>query len=688
MRNGQLRFTIILALAFVQAISANPAFAQQPDRPNNQTSMQSQFDSATEAWDRDDCATALPIFAKLAIDPRIKVGSIAAAAIAVRRGDCFAQMGKSEEGEQLILTGLPQLKAAGASFSDEVAQAESQLGAIAMNRWDHDAALAHFQAALDLRQGVARQRVLMSIALLTSFDGDRRGLAAAEEGLQFSEAQPKPDKQGLAQWHIAHARILLNQGMVKEGQAELTKALGLAGGLTEHITLPLGAMRADLAQAAMLNHDNDAAYRYMAMSGAGRVEKSPFASAARMDSPDCGPETGLESQDLAVVEFASGMDGRVTASQPVYANGNYAKATAFARAVSQWTWKPEDVANLPIFYRLATRVEMRCSNASGVGGVSPLAPLQERFLQWAAPHLPANLAAGEHNSDWQRLQPAAEAAEAHGDEAAELAMRTLLAGRDLRGRSEAMISIERASTLLSSPKIPEQARASARVILTMAKDSPHFAIRAKTREAQSQLTNVALLSLADDPQIASDALAQDTALMLGIPLRPATVDAERTTTSIRRVAQDARLGEHHPLRQLAQLRLANDFARVGNLAEAQKWFGMTGLNQEQCALIGPKPALTHMNTNEFPVDALVWGFEGWVRSEFDINSDGSTATVRPVIAYPPFIFGKAATEMLTKARYQSSFRPEGGAACSANMEQINFRIPGNENTTRTVRSKH
>ena len=61
--------------------------------------------------------------------------------------------------------------------------------------------------------------------------------------------------------------------------------------------------------------------------------------------------------------------------------------------------------------------------------------------------------------------------------------------------------------------------------------------------------------------------------------------------------------------------------------------------------------------------------------------------IRAVIAYPPFIFVDAATSAFGGARYEPSFRPSGGAACSANNEMIRFIIPGNENTVTEVKPK-
>jgi hypothetical protein len=61
-------------------------------------------------------------------------------------------------------------------------------------------------------------------------------------------------------------------------------------------------------------------------------------------------------------------------------------------------------------------------------------------------------------------------------------------------------------------------------------------------------------------------------------------------------------------------------------------------------------------------------------TEFDVAADGRTITPRVIAAYPPFIFNAAATSVFRGARYQSSYRPTGGLACTAQQGSISFRL--------------
>jgi len=675
MRASSALFPILGSCAFVGA-----AWAQTPAAPSSQD-VQSRFNAATDAWYADDCAKALPIFADLAQDSRIKPGSLPYAAIAVRRGDCMVKTGAFEEGEAQLLAGLPRLRSAGADFSQEVGMAEGQLAALAMLRWDHDVALAHLHAALALQTGRERLGNLARLAQLTSFDGGRTALDAVDEALAIIGKEKDPNKPMLASWHSLRGRVLLNQGQIKEGMAALRNAYDLTGGDKVTLSLADTFVRADLAQAAMLAHDRDEAYRYMAKTGAGRLPKSPFATAKKVHAPACGIETGLEPEDVAVVEFTIADDGTVARAQPVYSNGSYVKAVAFAKAVREWRWLPEDAVNIPAFFRYASRVELRCTRSEGQGGMSPMEPLRQRFVQWAGPVLGRYYRAPSGKPDWVAM---AEAAQKAGDAAGEWSALVLQSSGDLRRKAEALASIERAQVLASQSTIPAEARNAGLVILAEARRQ----IMDRDKDVSDRINDPAMLALSNEGTIASDALAADTALLLATPRRPKSAETEQALINLRKVAEDARLGERHPLRQFAQLRLANDMARKGDLAQAQAFFNATGLTQEQCALIGPKPALTNWGGgSSFPTEALAYGFEGWVQAEFDITAKGRAVDARAVVSYPPFIFTKAATATMNDAQYQSSFRPSGGQACAANLELIRYSIPNNTDTVTTVKSK-
>lgn len=667
-----------MPLLWALTVSAGLAHAETPasalTAPSAPPTMQQQFNTASNAEQAGDCKTALPLFEALASDPRVKPGSLPAAAIAVRRGHCLFTFGRDDEGEAQVEAGLPVMRQAGANFAGDVAGAELELGNLAALRHDENLAIAHYQAALVLTTGDERVVPLLRLAAVTAFDGDDRPLGHADEALKIAMAAPHPDKKVLAYIHDVHGRILLNQGQVKAGYTELKQALDLSGGLTDRVHLEDVQLRGDLAQAALLNGDREGARNYLAYTGAGHIAESPFAIAVSMKAPDCGSETGLKPEDTAIVDFAIGADGGVTGAQTVYTRGTYAVAAAFAKAVNTWFWRPEDLAKVPAFYRQLTRVEMRCSNSGGNVPRIPT-PLSRRYAAWARTvlmTLPTELPTAA--LALQALKDQGDAAVARGDFRAGAAALGLRAIVDPRAGRAQVAAFDEPLALGQKAGIPQEAMNALRV-LHMARQ---VIVTVRERDRRERLADWdRLLPMADQAPLVSDPLAADTLRLLAVPSRPDGNERSAAIALALRVADDGGLPAHAPLRQEALLWLANDAARAGQLDVAQGYFQRTGLDSEQCALIGPMPAMrwSGVSSSDYPMEAWRMGFEGWVKLEYNINADGTTAAARALISYPPFVFEDAATGMARNIRYERSYRPGGGAACNAEQQSIKFAIP-------------
>ena len=670
------------ALAFSASALTGPAWGQapqsSPSMASGQPTLQQDFNTATQAQLDGKCDQALPIFTRLAADPRLLPGKLVTGAVAVRRGSCLVETGRYEEGAAAIEAGLPILEKAGPDFIAEVSRAHDQLGTVAMLSWRNADAIAHFKAALAPQAGTDRLTPLLRLAQATSFDGGPAPLAYIDEALRIAAAQPKPDKATLATLRGMRGRILMNQGRAKEAVADLRVALDLSGGLTARVSLSGAAMRGDLAQAYLLTGDKDNARLYLAYTGAGRIRESPFVAAANMEPPPCGAVTGLRPEDSAVVEFGIADNGDVSAAQTVYSRGNAAVAAAFGKAVSEWYWLPEDVAKVPAFYRLLTRVELRCSTRGGdVPAVH--SPLQDRFREWAAGKLPVEPnTPGAVGATLDSLGQLADARERAGDLPAAVAALGLQALIEPKPSPATLSRLDRALALGAGSGVPQEQLNVLRVLRGIAADYLAKAKRQRRGFNQREF-NAEMFALASDRQIAADPLARNTATLLAIPQRPSAEALPRAREVLAGVADDARLGANHPLRQIALLELADLAVADGNLAAAQGFFQRTGLDEQQCALIGVKPALraSGVSSADFPLEALQMGFEGWVKLEFDIAADGKTTNARPVIAYPPFVFVDAARGMAKDFRYMASYRPAGGTACSANRETLKFVIPSN-----------
>ena len=648
--------------------------ASAPTGANTQSSgprtLQQDFDEASADASAGKCQSALPKFEALEHGGKVKPGSLPAAAIAVRKGICAIRLGRADANEAAIQTGLATLDKAGSSFDNDIADGWTTLGDAAFRRYDYAGATRNYKNALARLKGQYRLNVLVNLAKVTSFDGNTESLSHAEEGLKIIAAMPKPNKESLATFHTLQARTLLNQGNAQSAYKELKTALDLSGGLTARTTLSETSLRSDLAMAAMLLGKKDAARLYLAYTGAGRIEKSPFKSAASMNPPLCGEENGLRPEDVAVVEFSITDDGTVSSAQTVYSRGGPAVAAAFGKAVSEWYWKPEDIVAIPAFYRVLTRVELRCSDAL-YNGPGVMRPLLERFLNWAMARLPLTATSNLSDTRLREIlhQYADDSAKLQDDTTRITALGWLAYVEPASGQKRAAIADE-ALGLSSRTSVPTEILNWLRIIKLEASWAD------KQRKSVNALN--ALLALADDPDVAKDALAANTLRLLAAR-GWMTTKLKDTPALLEKVARDDRLPLHHPLRQLAWLGLAGMAAEDGNRAAAQGYFDQTGLNDEQCSLLGEAPTLkrTNVASNDYPMEALRMGFEGWVHLEHDIMTDGKTTNIRPIIAYPPLIFVDAATRMTKDLQYDVSFRPGSSLACSANCVTFNFVNPAN-----------
>lgn len=646
--------------------AAAASIAPTPTATEKPPTLQQKFDTATELAVNQKCAEAIPQFEELDRDPRVKPGSLPAAAIAVRKGICLIQTGKPDDGETAIAIGLPALEKAGADFEGDISNARLALGNAAYRRSDYAGAARHFRLALENRLGMHRVAMLARLAKVVAFDGNEASLSPSEEALEILAAQPKPDKMLLASFHTLHARALLNQGRSKEAYIELKEALSLSGGLTRQTSLAEVSLRSDLAMAAMQTGHKEDARLYLAYTGAGRIQESPFTRAASMEAPLCSSETGLQPDDVAVVEFGIGDDGYVTNASTVYSRGGPHVAAAFEQAVSRWFWDPQTLVKIPVFYRLLTRIELRCSNALG-DRPGPMRPFDSRFQAWAMQQLPAGmLAIKDHQSLLINLRSVADAGTAAP--VARIAALGGLAGNDVMARPADRIAIvDRALSLSATTPIPVHASnwlRSTRLMLTNTKDERGLAALRQSAVA-----------LALEPSFADDPLAADSLKMFAADGSEKRRLPQSDTLLIE-VARDERLQTNHPLRQLAWLTLANRAAKAGDLTSAQAHFRQTGLTEEQCALLSLPPAIrkTNVGGGDYPVTAAMMGFEGWVQLEYDIGADGNTANVRPIIAYPAMIFVDAAKSIGENIKYEWSYRPGSATACSANTQTINFKL--------------
>lgn len=666
---------MILEIALLAAATtAAAAPTTGPAAPPAKLTLQQRYDRAKELAVSGQCREAVAEADILEKTPSFKAGSLPAAMITVLKGKCHIRMGQSEQGEIEIQQGLPRLRKESPALDVDVASALLALGDAAMTRWDYAGAKRQYETAAAIPNATDGAVMNIKLAQATAFDGSDAALAYASEAVRLVKETPGIEKTTIAEFRTLHARILLNQGRNAEAYKELKEVLTLNGGLKLKVTLADIAMRGDLALAAKLSGDDANAREYLAYTGAGRIAQSPFSRALFMDPPVCGAQTGLRPGDFAVVDFAIGPDAQVLNANTVYTRGSADVAAAFARAVSQWVWDPKDLKDIPAFYLLSSRIEIRCTTV-GQQAPSVASPLQSRFLEWAMKVVGIKHSDfkdnGQPESDprlgfYVQLEAIALAAPATDDPARQLALLLLRSIRPVDASSYVQM-LDKAIMMAAHPEVPAEVRNYLKVSQWM--------LRKPSKLPSKDVGD--LLAMLATPELADDALAADTVrLLLVVPKRPRDTP-DNAVDLLQQVATDKRLPEQDQLRQVANLELANIAAKKGDFAKALEYFRATGLTEEQCAFIGVKPALRRSNvsSDDFPMAALQYGFEGWVSLEFDVQDSGVPVGIRPLISYPPFVFSDAAAKSAKDFRFEASYRPNGGNACNAQRQTIAYHTP-------------
>ena len=647
---------LLVMAAAGQVVAAPPA-------PTPAT-LQQHFDAATAASLEGRCADAIREFDLVEAKGASRQSALLAAAIDVRKGICLAKTGRPGEGENAIRRGLPVLIANGSEFAVDVRNARLTLGNIAEWKLDYDVAEREYLAAIEVSQGTGQISPLLGLSRIRMFDHDGRALAAAAEARTLVLATREYGKKDVADVQTQYARVLLNEGRYQEAYKELKDSLAKQGGLTNRVNLADIATRSDLAIAAMQTKDMDGARKYLAYTGAGRMPDSPFNRASVMDPPACGGEARLSPQDYAIVQFTLEEDGRVSGVAPIFTNGSRPAALAFAHAVSDWSWRSEDVKKIPLLFRYSSRVEMRCVKAPDPPSLTK--PLQDEVEAWLL-----TKAVGE--PEWGNISDAAALplqraalarAQAVNDGAATLQAALALVSSPVTAKDERAASLATAETTVARLSAPAPVQTYTALIALQSDEKSVAAYRKGLRELLVRAESTG------DPLGAATLRS-----LIAAPKYPAgPADARALLDAV--MAEPA-IPANHPLKIAAMLAEANLLAAAGDLPGAHAIFDRTGLTAEQCALVGLQPALKHsgISSSDYPDEALSMGFEGWVKTEFDIAPDGRTIAPRAITAYPPFVFDDAATGIARDSRYRSTFRPEGALACSGERQTVNFKMP-------------
>jgi hypothetical protein len=651
----------------IWAAAAALAAPAAPAAPAEQT-IQQQFDAASAALDKNDWAGAARLYEALEAQLGSGSGAAARSRAIVRVRKAHAQLGlhRWDEAEAALRQGLAALPENDPSMLEDRALGLLDLGELSERSLDYGEALKDYRAAEPGLEGAFRTQALRGMIQAGMFYDARQALADAERGLALAASDPS-NKQREAVFRTLRGRVLLNLGRTAEARRDFERAVTLLGGLTQRVDANDLATRSDAAIAARLAGDEEAARKYLAWTGAGHFDHN-FPAAVDMAPPPCGEE--LKPDDVAVVELAISGDGTVSEATPIYASRQGASALLFARAAAGWSWQPESIAKIGPLFLSMTRLEMRCSTAARHPGVAEL--LRPEVDEWFLQQHVERLDGGEAGPA-ARLKPLQQ----------ELARREAAAGRastalvpvlidlarnPLVGLDDTRASLDRALAIAAAARAPGPVVAYLGMLRAMAID--WRAIHAGRAEPP-------LRALLSDSRVAADARAA-TAVRLALAgqLAARKSGSAEAMAMLEEATRTPGLPPQDSMRAAAFARLASLKLANGEAEAARATYAASGLTADQCALLDATPRVrrTAGSSADFPQEAMRWGFEGWANLEYDLTAAGVTTNVRPTVAYPPFIFGKASTEVIQRLRYDASFRPDGSLGCGGMERSIHYRI--------------
>ncbi len=686
MRSGtSLAVTLMAGTSLIGAtaqLHAAPAAVALPAVPPASvaapptSTIQQQFDAGTAAIAAGEWARALEIYTTLETKLATRTpASKSLAVVRLRKGQMLSRLGRAGEAEAIIRAALPLVSATDVNLRGERFESYLALANIAERRFDYPMAVAYLNDAhLTAPSPFAELSVFMRSIQLNIFVDPDAALATTDAALAIIKQNPNTNKEWTGVFRNLRGRTLLNMGRIKEARAELKAAVDTLGvlGTERRINLLDATARSDAAIAAFRDGKPDEARNFLAYAGTAQASDEGFRLGENMNPPQCGGKDGAKPEDVAIVEFNIKDDGSVGFARPVFFSGNRATAVQFAEAVSDWNWTPEALVKVSPFYRALNRVELRCTTVFDRPAVASL--IQSDFDNWLATK---SVAVREISAPTEagviakiKLELISRSNE-FGNDSVQL-LRSLIHLAAFPGvpGDLAKTYAEQALSIARANGAPIAAQTYLRLFVWSRLDGG----KADGRDPVHQ----AIAAAFNDPDLAGNARSLAAARLYYFDWLNSQARLANGAAILQPVADDVRLGERDPFRVGALTRMAGLAAATGKIDDARSLFAKTGLSAQQCALADARPVQTSgsLGRSDFPNEALRFGFGGWTVVEFDIAANGLTANRRALIAWPPFVFGDAATKGLGTFKYSQSYRPDGAIGCGGQQQRISYKIGG------------
>lgn len=657
--------------------------------PATGATLQQDYEAAATALSAGDSAGAVRRFeALLARLPKAALANpkyTTAAVVRAGLAQAILAQGDAAKAIELFEPALPNLPARTPEERQNLAQGLMAVARAYELRADYPAARAAIERALALQANPADHPATLSaqIAMIrvSIFDAPDVALRLSDTVMPLAEAhyqhagseKAKLRRDGLGELQSLRGRIHLNRGEFRLARDWFERALRTAGGLSTKVSVSDTRIRGDLAIVHHLLGDDAKVQRYLAYTGAGQDETN-IERGADVPLPACGEATGIRPDDMTIVEFAIGSSGRVVAAVPIYATRPEV-AAEFVRTVADWSWQPEEAKKLDPFWRSAVRLELRCDAAPSRRPLSAMLwPAVEKWKSSDGIAIAPVIMAAADVVSGLRAELTARTAR-HGDGAMQLLpVLSALASRVL-DRKESLALAERASRIAWSTDVPDEVRAATdlelvdRASASLGDPGKYRAVRRqylaplldRLRAAGKGDTRIgALLRM----ELASTYGADDQS-----PPQLLYRDVVALPTSV--------LSDGDPIRQSALLQMATLAAARRDSAEAARLVAATGLSPDQCALADVRPLQIsgRMTSDDFPNEALRWGFNGWVVMTYDIDTQGRPFAPRTVMAYPPFVFGSSTAKAIERFRFHPLPRPGASIGCTGRTQLVRYLTP-------------
>ena len=318
---------------------------------------QKAYNAAQAAFDAGNWQAAADGYAPLLADDRHPARTDGI--IRARYAASLFQLDRAEEAEAQAQRAAAEFPAGGPD--EERASAFLTLGrvraatlalAAASDAYEHAGAAVAPGSALWLQARLGLVRAALTV-------DPSRADAAASDIIANTAVFGAMAKNQQGQITAYRALAKLNGGDAKGALTIMRQALADVGGIgCDRVNLIQAIVRGDAALVMLRAGREDEARTALAHAGSGYMPSSDWLGDQTNELPVCDDD--VRPEDVAVVEFDVGDDGRVTSAFPIFASRTGRVGATFAAKVLGWRFAAEQMAKVKPFWRSAVRLELRC----------------------------------------------------------------------------------------------------------------------------------------------------------------------------------------------------------------------------------------------------------------------------------------------------------------------------------------